>query len=517
MGQSLIRGALIITVASLISKMLGSVFRIPLQNIAGDDVFGIFSIVYPVYMSVLILSVAGIPLAVSKLVSEAEVKGDKPLVRDLFVTSGILGLIFGVTGFLLIWSFSGMLGELLGGRVMEPALLAVSLSLLVAPYMAVYRGMFQGFGTMTPTAVSQVIEQLIRVAVILVAAMLLVAAGQPPATVAAGVMTGSVVGALGSLVYLRIMWVRSAMRPKKVAEPYTYGRFNAVGKTILKLSLPICFGALAVSFLALIDSLTVPYLLRAEGNSELETAVLFGHYSRGIALVQIVIVVAQALILPVVPRIAAALEKQEEGEAAGITAQALTLTHFLIWPATVGLFVLTVPVNVALFGDAVASDVMAVVHLSAGFMAFSILTTGIIQGIGRAVTGAWIVAGVSVLKLVLNVVLVSQIGLMGVAWSTLVAYLALLGGNVWLIRRVMRVRLPAKKIAGFALSSLLMGAMLFAAMHVLGSGDWDRQTSAWFVTGAILAGATLYAAGLFGSRTFTKDDVRAVVRIARGR
>jgi len=234
MSQSFVKGALIITIASLISKILGSVFRIPLQNIAGNEVFGIFTLVYPVYMAVLILSVAGIPLAISKLISEARMKKQEDSIKDIFLTAGILATLFGLISFVIIYLFSGSIASLLGGDYARLSLIIVSATLLVAPYMAVYRGYFQGFDTMTPTALSQVLEQLVRVFFILLFAFVLVQQGYGAPVVAGGVMVGSIIGAIASLGYLRWSFNRSGLKPKST-HTYTFATFKTWGKRILIL------------------------------------------------------------------------------------------------------------------------------------------------------------------------------------------------------------------------------------------------------------------------------------------
>jgi len=193
MSQStFVKSTLILTIATLLSKVIGSIFRIPLQNIAGDEVLGIFSLVYPVYMVALYLSVAGIPIAISKLIAEARTSMDTAKIKKIYVTARILALSFGVISFTIIYGFSEQIANALGGPSTEIALIIVALTLLVAPYMAVYRGFFQGFGDMRPTAISQVIEQLVRVALILIVAYFLVAMDYSNDIVAGGIMAGSV-------------------------------------------------------------------------------------------------------------------------------------------------------------------------------------------------------------------------------------------------------------------------------------------------------------------------------------
>src|SRR5690606_7210523 len=146
--SAFVKSTFILTLATLLSKVLGSIFRIPLQNIAGDEVLGIYSIVYPVYMVALILSVAGIPTAISKLIAEARAEGNQLKIREIYMTASILALLFGLISFLLVQKFADPIANILGGPEVRYALIIVATTLLIAPYMAVYRGYFQGFEDM---------------------------------------------------------------------------------------------------------------------------------------------------------------------------------------------------------------------------------------------------------------------------------------------------------------------------------------------------------------------------------
>ncbi|PRO65685.1 putative polysaccharide biosynthesis protein [Alkalicoccus urumqiensis] len=509
MSSNFMKGALIITAASLLSKLLGSLFRIPLQNIAGDDVFGIFSIVYPVYMAVLILSVAGIPLAISKLIAEARAAGDDTGIRHIFVTASILAASIGTGMFLLLAAVSVPLSVQLGGAFTLPALLVVSATLLVAPYMAVYRGFFQGYDDMRPTALSQVLEQFVRVFFILLFAFILTVQGYGAPAVAGGVMTGSILGALASLVYLRRFYQKSPVRPKK-AERYTGKDFRKWSKTILAVALPICVGALALAIVNFIDSMSVPQQLRAIGVPDLEVAAQYGYYGRGIALVQIAVVFAQALILPLIPLITAAMAEGKAERTALITEQALKFMHVTSWPAAVGLFVLTVPLNYALFGDTMASDVLAVVHLSAAATAFAILTTGILQGMNRQLYSAGIVAAVSVVKVGLNIVLIQYFGLIGVAWSTLAAYVLLTVWNVWLMKKTAAFKLWGNREGRIMLAAVLMGALVYAPSFWIDAASLSRPMALLYVLVLMGAGGVVYGVLLLVFRAMKEEELRRI-------
>ena len=514
MAQSFLRGAMIITIASLLSKIIGSVFRIPLQNIAGNEVFGIFSIVYPIYMAVLILSVAGIPLAISKLISEARAHDRTDDIRSIFLTASILATLFGVLSFTVMVVISSPLADMLGGEYMTLSIIVVSATLLVAPYMAVYRGFFQGYETMTPTAVSQVAEQLIRVFVILLIAFIMVEQGFSPAETAGGVMVGSIVGAFASLLYLRWTFVRSEWRPVHAAS-YRRRDFMYWSKRILSLSAPILIGALAMALVNFIDSMTVPAQLNRIGFESLEVANAYGYYGRGLAMVQIAVVFAQALILPLVPAITKAMAEGDSSRTVSLTEKSMTFTHFVAWPAAAGLFALTVPINFSMFGDFQENTLLAVVHASALLTALAVLTTGVLQGMNRLKISAGIVAAASLLKIVLNIVLIEAMGLVGVAWSTVLVYLFITVLNLIAMRRTVPFRTVQRSHAVFAVSALIMAAVVSLPQLWVDLCAFSRGAMTLYLIGMIVLGMVVYVALVTGLKAFTREEIKSLPVIGK--
>ena len=314
MNSSFLKSTLILSVATLLSKILGSIFRIPLQNIAGDEVLGIFSLVYPVYMVALTLSVAGIPVAISKLISEALVQNNKDRIYQIYRTATILTIMFGLISFTFIYSFSGPISEILGGPSTRLSLIIVSATLLIAPYMAVYRGYFQGFQDMRPTAISQVLEQFIRVGFILLIAYTLVERNYSNEVISGGVMAASILGAFVSAVYLLTFFKRSPLKPIRRTK-YTFQQFKETSKSILVISLPICVGAITMALINFIDSTTIPMGLRSAGIEEGRINYTYGIYSRGLSLVQIATVFSSSIILPLIPLITKKLAENKRDEA----------------------------------------------------------------------------------------------------------------------------------------------------------------------------------------------------------
>jgi O-antigen/teichoic acid export membrane protein len=506
MNQTFVKSTLILSIATLASKILGSIFRIPLQNIAGDEVLGIFTLVYPVYMVALILSVAGIPIAISKLISEARALNDQERIRKIYLTATILSLLFGLISFSLIFSFSHQIANVLGGPDTRLALIIVSTTLLIAPYMAVFRGYFQGFQDMNPTAVSQVLEQLVKMLFILIIAVILVNQNQSDQVVAGGVMIGSFLGAAVSTLYLRIIFSKSALKPKKTNARYSFQDFKQMSKTILYISLPICVGAITMALVNFVDSVTIPSSLKQAGETE-KTAYLYGIYGRGLSLVQIATVFSSSVVLPLIPLITKTLAENNRDQAKGIIEKTHYLTHLISWPAAVGLFALTLPVNLALFKDVEGSHVLSVIGLSSLFTSLSILGTGILQGMNKAKEAAFVIVGAVIVKIVTNMVLVSSYGLEGAAYSTLAVYMMIFIANSYLIANSIPFSIWNKKITAMVVSSIIMGAIIGIPTILLNIEHWTRLTALVYTGAGIAIGGGIYFITLLLTNGITKQEL----------
>lgn len=507
MKNTLVKSTLILSIAALLSKILGSLFRIPLQNIAGDEVLGIFTLVYPVYMVALTLSVAGIPIAISKLIAEARARGDEQQIKTIFSVSGMLAAIFGVVSFGLIYAFSHPIAEVLGGPATRPALLVVSCTLLVAPYMAVYRGFFQGFENMTPTAVSQVIEQFIRVGLILLVAVIMVQNLYSDEAIGGGIMIGSIIGAAASFIYLRMLYERTPIRKVKRLRN---GSFWKTGKTILKISIPICIGAITMALLNLVDSITIPTGLKSYGNSGDEINYLYGIYGRGLALVQIVTVFASSVVLPLIPSISKKLSERDTTGTKQLIENTFFLTYLISIPAAVGLMALTLPINLGLFTDLEGSLVVAIISFSSLFTSLTVLGTGVLQGINKARLGAWIIIVGVLVKLILNLVLVNLYGLTGAAVSTALVYLILFAINTYVIWKFTAFQYFSKKILSITIASLVMGAVIWLPSLFLNFEDMSRILALLYTAVAIAVGAGIYFGLLVVLKVLNKDNMSRI-------
>jgi O-antigen/teichoic acid export membrane protein len=486
MSKVLMKGAVILTITTFLSKLIGSFFQIPLQNIAGDEVLGIFRLVFPVYMIALTLSVAGIPLAISTLIAELRANDDKEGITKLFKTASILGIVCGLIGFVAIFIWSDTLAMMLGGPETKLPLLVVSLALLLAPYMAVYRGYFQGFGQMTPTGVSQVLEQFVRVFIMLAVAYVFVQMNQSNSIITGGAMIGSCIGVVASLIYLRQKYVRSEYRYFGIT--YTWRDWKKYSKKILRVSVPIAIGALAMPLLNVVDSVTIPYALGVESTTIQEQ---FGIYSRGSAFTQLIVVFASAIVFPLIPLLTTAIAKNDQHTAHTMIERTYTLTHLLTAPMTIWLIALTIPLNIGLFMDTKGSSMLAIIIASSYFTSFTLLFIGILQGINRSVQAAWLVLGASVLKVFANILFVKIVGIDGAAYSTLLISFLLYSVTNRYIRKYVSYTSRFMQSFGVFVVASVIGLVIYGGTMFIPMTN-SRIFSLFYSAVAISCGLLLY-------------------------
>lgn len=528
----LLQGALILTVAAIVTKLIGALQKVPLQNIGGDGVFGIYNTVYPFYTVLITIAAAGFPVAISKFVAEYEAAGDKRggkrVARLAYVVLGTFGLILGM----LTYVSAPLLGKWIDNAHVIPSIRAASAACLFIPIMAAMRGYFQGLQNMFPTAVSQVTEQLIRVTVMIVLLLYMIGQGFSPDWIAAGAMLGSAAGGAAGLCIMLIYWLRanhgqssrsSASRPPYSAEiaattevgmtdslKYKPGRTGHADRDIekaqlsvfkllrslMRYALPVCLGSLAIPLISMADTFTVPRLLKQEGMGEAEVMVAFGIYNRGLPLVQLVMMLATSLTALFIPALAEAKFRGDDELIRRQSGLALRWSWLLGLAAAAGLAILAEPINRMLYKDAAGSDVMSWLALSAAGGTASIISAALLQGLGAVRAPALHLLAAAAVKAALNVLLVPIWGTTGAAIAGAAAYTLAAVLNTAQLARLAGLRTSWS--AGVLKPAVMLAAMMLAAASV----SWG--------TGAAL-GALGYAAD---SRTAAM--ARSLLGVAAG-
>ncbi|HEY4429599.1 MAG TPA: polysaccharide biosynthesis protein, partial [Paenibacillus sp.] len=437
----LLQGAFILSAAAIISKLIGTLQKIPLQNLGGDAVFGIYNTVYPLYTMLLTVAMLGLPAAISKFVAEASVgrrddEGRRILLLSAVIT-GISGLVIGA----ITYAGAPIIAEWVGNSHVMPALRASAWGLAVVPIMSALRGYFQGLHNMVPTAVSQIVEQSVRVTVMIILLLYLTSLSAGAERIAAGALLGSAGGGAAGFVVMLLFLRRHRRRlrqgmpvdaaasvegqdlkPHAEIKGRANQRFMGVkAGALLAYGIPVMLGALAMPLIGLVDVFTVPRLLSSVG-SEVEAMIQFGVYNRGLPLVQIVTMIATSLSVVFIPALAEAKYKGDTKLIENRCSLSLRWFWLLGLAASAGLAVLAEPINMALYGDTAGSSTMTWLALTAVGGTVSIISAALLQGLGYVRAPALHLLAAALLKAALNLLLVPQQGITGAAIAGVAAH-----------------------------------------------------------------------------------------------
>ncbi|WP_334110936.1 stage V sporulation protein B [Thermodesulfitimonas autotrophica] len=381
MRQSLLTGTLVLTGASLVNRVLGFVYQVFLIRLIRAEGIGLFTMVYPLYVLALVIASLGIPVAIAKLVADAVTKRDFGAVGRLLR----LSLACTVVASLLVTVTAIATAKVLTGKIVSnPATYLPFVSLLPGVFIvsvcSVFRGFFQGLQYMTPTATSQMLEQLVRVVAGLTLASILLPYGVVAAACGAslGVVCGEGAGFLLMLGYF--------FRSRDLVAAGRRGPFFdlALGRELFALALPVTLMRLvSTGFLAL-EAVLIPHRLLATGLTTREATSIYGQFA-GIAetLLYTPGIITVSLATALVPAIAEALAARRGDLLSSRVNNALRLTVLTGLPSAAVLFLLPGELCHFIFGYREAGAILQVLAFGAPFLYLQQTTTGILQGLGR--------------------------------------------------------------------------------------------------------------------------------------
>ncbi|MEX2416478.1 MAG: polysaccharide biosynthesis protein [Paenibacillaceae bacterium] len=510
-GVLWVKGAAVLGAAAVISKLLGTLQKIPLQNIAGDEAYGIYTAVYPFYILILFLATAGFPIAVSTFVADNLVKGNILAARQVLKVAIILLTISGMIGFVVLFFGASIIAGWIGNAETIPAIQSVSFALLFVPIMAALRGYFQGSRDMVPTAVSQVVEQFIRVGTMIVVLILLTSWTISASWIAAGATFGAVTGAVAGLLVMLMYWRRHerlqelGWRTSQAASIQAKERFSSLARRMLLFAIPVCLGAIAVPLMSIVDTFTLPRLLHQPGMSDLDVMTEFGIYARGLPLVQMVAMLVSAISVALVPAIAEARSSNDWHTVRQRAELSIRLTWLVGVAASMGLAITALPVNIMLYENTKGTMAIAIVAFTAMFSTVNITTTSVLQGIGSVTIPAINLLIATMAKVLLNFLLVPVWGIYGAALAAVLAFAIATILNVIAIRRTVGVALPLNTyVIRIGMALALMSAILLiivfgipAAMTGFSAVSTSGRLFNTCIAGlAIITGMIVYMAAL---------------------
>lgn len=395
----------VLTISSLITKILSAFYRIPLQNLVGNRGFFIYQQVYPLYGLCTAIALSGLPMFVSQVLAEDKVNQAQ---NQRHLLQG--ALVLGILGALLLKLAAPQIASGMGDPSLTPLVAVLSWFYLLAPLEAVLRGIYQSDLQMLPTAISQVSEQIIRVLIIITAAICLSSRDYLMGTWA---HAGAAIGAAGAIIILLGFHLPISAKPQPQAvNSHLLRRFLSEG---LLLSL---FSGVLVLFQA-IDSFTVFKILQAAFYQHAQE--LKGIYDRAQPLAQLAIVLAVSLATTILPQLSQSAQ-DKQAELKNIT---LHVALVLAASCAVGMAALMPQINTLFFKDAQQSWSLAVYVLAAFFIAYAIVINTLMQAQHQQQQN-WLALLLAVIsKWLLNRVLIPPLGIFGASSATLLASIIL--------------------------------------------------------------------------------------------
>lgn len=449
--KQLIRGTMILTVSIFLSKTLGLIYTFPFKAIVGLDGLALYHFGYSPYTILLSLSTMGIPLAVSKFVSKYNALGDYRTGQRLFksgiVVMSITGLIAFITLFLLAKPIAHQVvvnPEDLGGNSIEDVVFTirmVSVALLIVPIMALIRGYFQGHQSMGPTAVSQVVEQIIRVLYILIFTYLIISVWNGSLGTAVGFATfGAFIGALGGLSVLLAYWWKRRNHLKDLVNTSTVDHqipLPKMYKELITYALPLSFVGLAIPLFQFVDLMSFNKGMAALGYLQSEIHMYYGAFAQAAhKLILIPVSVATAMSLTILPTVTKAYVNQEIKTLRVQITQTFQIILFLSIPASLGLMFLSDSAYAALYGiDDMAIGAVILKYYAPAAILFSIfsISAALLQGINQQKYTVFALLVGILFKAIFNYPFILWFDFSGAIAATIVGYLIAISINVWAI------------------------------------------------------------------------------------
>ena len=507
-------GAAILAMGILVVKVIGLFYKIPLVNIIGSEGSADFNNAYNIYSVLLTISTAGLPVAVSKMVSEANALGRQNQVHKVFRLSLAAFLTLGVVSFLIMYFGSEQLACMMHDSLAAAGIRALAPAVICVGCLSAFRGYAQGHGNMTPTAVSQILEALCKLVIGLGLAYWLVRAGQPSHVAAAGAITGVTVGTILALAYMIFNFVSTRMREEKDTQDAPDSA-RRILSTLMKIAIPITISSSMVGIVTVIDSALVQGQIQkvlisdpdswalyqqvvdfapleaardawqqavssgaaAEAVSQLYGAVelaaenisrsLYGNYSGALTIYNLPLSLMAAITASVIAAVSAALARRDRRGAARITGSALRITALLAFPMGVGLFVLGTPIIRLIFPEldaSVAGPLLSTLGIASIFVCLMLVCNSVLQAHGFINLPVVIMALGGVVKIVTNynLVAVPTIGISGAPVGNVLCFGLCMVLDLVVIARVIHGR-P---------DYLPLLAKPAAAAGVMGLGAW---------------------------------------------
>ena len=531
--QTFLQGTAVLAMATVLVKLMGFLFKVPLNNIIGEDGFGYFNTAYDVYNVLLMISTTGLPVAMSRMISQAQTLGNHAQIKRIYRTSLYVFLTIGMVGSLGMLLFCRQLSVMVTTNENSwAAIAALAPCVLLICLVSAYRGFFQGQSNMTPTSVSQIFEAVTRLVVGLGLAWLVMkltgeaavraqgivlASGETAqdygdiTLAAGGAILGVTLGSLISVVYLHHKFRQSNQILSLGGG--TAKSTRSTMKELLSIAVPITLGSAGLQIINLFD--TMIYMRRLTG--ALQWTEKMADSAKGVYnFCQTVFALPCSFIptitIAVIPAITASLTRKDLAEAKATSESSVRTMALIAMPCAAGLFVMAEPVIRLLCSTytedriQLAATMLAILGLTVIFNSLVLLLNAIMQAHGDVVTPVVNMLIGGIIKIIVNYILVGQpnLNIVGAPIGTFICYISITALDLIAMKRHISAR-PAifKNIIRPGLASAIMGAATFMVYRVL-----SNAISSWKLACllSLAFAVVLYAVLVVFLRCLTYED-----------
>lgn len=515
--ESFLRGAVILTLASLASRIIGLIYMVLLPRLIFDDGMGLYQLVKPIHYFAAVVAIAGMPVAIAKLTAEQVAIGSRQDVQRVFRlgaalmigTGGLvsLALMFGASWFAATFAKDPGVTKTLA--LLGPACFFLALS-------AAFRGFFQGMQCMTPTAWSQVIDQVVRVIVTVLAAIWLRPQGVEMAVT--GIAWGFIAGEFAGWFVLAVYYLFRRDTLLEAIGPTRRSRSSPslwkIVQKLISLAFPAVIATILWPIMQLADSLLIPMRMQLAGFSAAMIREGLGHLGMALTLAQFPNVVTVALATSLVPAISEAWALDSKGLVRHRSQEALRIALIFGIPSCAALFVLGEPLSQVLFGYAQVGAPLRILAFGAISLGLIQANTGILQGLGHMLIPVANLACGVVVKFALNYYLLADpsFGILGAAWATTLG---------WAVIALLNLLSVFKRV-GKAIN--LHHSLLYPSVCTVLAAAWMYfvyDTLAYFISSglaslvALLSGFILYFLSLMITGSLTERDIHLLPVIGK--
>ena len=515
-NSKFLKGTMILTISSIIVKVIGSLNWIILSRVLGGEGIGLYQMGFPIYLMAITVSSAGVPVAISIITSEKLANKDYRGAKRVFNVSLRLLLVSG-----LIFSSALLFGAdfLINQHIIRDArayysIIALAPAVFFVTFLASFRGYLQGWQIMTPTATSEVVEQLVRVITMLVFADLFMPYGL--AYAAGGASMGAGAGAFCALLVL--MWFYRRLKRRLHAEIEAQDdsipeeSAGHIIKRLLKLALPVSLTSLMLPIGANLDLLIVPQRLEVAGFDVRHATELFGYLTgMAVPLVNLATIFTAAMTISLVPSISESKALERFDAIRDKIRLAFRVAMIITFPCFMGLFFLAEKVAALIYNAPGAAGAIQTMSVGILFLGMHQISTGILQGLGKTAIPVINMILACIVKVVMSwwLTAIPFLGIKGASMATVADFAVAAIINMGFIYKYTGFTFSLGSLLKPLLAAGVMGAVIYAVLGI------TEQLGMWCVLFAMVAAVPSYALALLAFGGLTKEDLENIPFVGR--